>query len=250
MTPLATSELVAPATAKRTLTPAQAARAIYIDFESRADQPPAVLGVLYAEGRRRIDEGRVVLRQDVVDPNLVEAAGAVDLGGDDDLHRYDTRCGRLRESLQAIVQRAVAQDRLIVSWSRHDWKVAVKYGDLDDDTVRVFSERFRDGKATARRWRRCRRPDVVFTRDTSGGTDKLARYFDLMGFHVPARYGSGLVARNIRWVEDALTKRGRFERLTARQQEAWKDVLVHNRYDCVGLRRVVTAAAEGLSASR
>ena len=133
MTPLATSELVVPATAKRTLTPAQAARAIYIDFESRADQPPAVLGVLYAEGRRRIDEGRVVLRQDVVDPNLVETAGAVDLGGDDDLHRYDTRCGGLRDSLQAIVQRAVAQDRLIVSWSRHDWKVAVKYGGLEVD---------------------------------------------------------------------------------------------------------------------
>ena len=61
------------------LDPAQAAKAIYIDFEGRADRAPGLLGVFYAQGRKRPHEGRLVLRQDVVDDDLSPAAGELDL---------------------------------------------------------------------------------------------------------------------------------------------------------------------------
>jgi hypothetical protein len=170
--------------AQRTLTAEQAGRAIYIDFERRKDRPPALLGVVYAEGRRRVDEQRVVLRQDIVEPALESVAGSVEPVDDGSFYRYDTGCTSLRHSLRTIGQRAVAQDRLIVSWSCFDRDRAVEYGDLDDETRRLFQHRFRNGIATARRWRRRARPDVVFRRERRGA-DQLSRYFELMAVEVP-----------------------------------------------------------------
>ena len=234
--------------AQRTLTADQAARAIYIDFERRKDQPPALLGVVYAEGRRHVDEERVVLRQDIVEPALEPVAGSVELVDDGSFYRYDTESTSLRHSLRTIVQRAVAQDRLIVSWSCFDRDRVVEYGELDDATLHAFHRRFRNGIATARRWRRRVQPDLVFEWETFGGSNKLSRYFELIEFAVPGRYGTGLVAENIRRVQAGLEKQQTFAKLTPSQQRAWRDVLEHNRYDCVGLRQVVTRAAGELAA--
>ena len=196
-----------------------------------------MLGVLYAEGRRSVDENRVVLRQDIVDPALDAVAGAVELSGDGEFYRYDAELTPLRASLRSLVGRAVAQDRLIVSWSCFDKNIVVEFGTLDREGLTAFRARFRDGKATARRWRHCTRPDAVLGRDSFGGTHKLARYFELTAFDVPRRYGVGLVAENLPRVETGVAKKGTFARLTPGQREVWKDVLEHNRYDCVGLRR-------------
>jgi hypothetical protein len=50
-------------------------------------------------------------------------------------------------------------------------------------------------------------------------------------------------------VGTGIASRGTFERLTPGQREAWKTVLTHNLYDCLGLREVVMTAAADLAAT-
>ena len=96
----------------------------------------------------------------------------------------------------------------------------------------------------SRQQRQSAQPDIVFELDRFIGTDKLARCFDhgLRGSRpVWHRSRSGRLPPS----GERLGYEGQFDRLTAGQQEAWKEVLVHNRYECLGLRRMAKAAAEG-----
>src|SRR5688572_2796089 len=105
------------------MTPDEAARAIYIDFEGRKDEHPAVLGLLYAEGRAASPD-RVVLRQDVIDRALWPTVGWSTFSW---VYRYDTDARSLAQSVQELLQRARHQDRLIVAWSEHDLRVVSSY---------------------------------------------------------------------------------------------------------------------------
>jgi hypothetical protein len=229
------------------LDPYQAANAIYIDFEGRAHRAPALLGVFYAEGSKRPDEDRLVLRQDVVADDLSPAAGMIDLTWAGHVYHAQNGARPLRHSLHEVVRRAAAQDRLIVAWSQHDLKVALKYGRLEKADEDVFVERYRDGKSTAKGWLQATRPDVVLPHVAFCGKHQLARYFELIDFDVPERAGPKRVAMNLERVAAGLSTRGSFDRLVASQKDAWADVLLHNLYDCVGLRKVVRLAADELA---
>lgn len=198
----------------RTLTPEQAAKAIYIDFEGRIDEPPALLGVLYAEGRKASPD-RLVMRHEILDPGLRELVG-----------------------------RAVKQDRVIVSWSQHELGELSEAG-LHDERL---TNRFVDGKVTAKRWRRAIHPGVEFPFDTSGGANKLVRYLDLIDYELPATYGLGKVGTWLAQTREALSKRQSWADLTETQQARWSRLLEHNANDLVGLREVVTRAAGELGA--
>jgi hypothetical protein len=229
------------------LTPAQAANAIYIDFEGRQDQRPGLLGVLYAEGKHSPDQRRIILRHDIVGRDLCALEGAIGLTWPGLVYRYDTSATTVGRSIVNLVRRAKAQDRLIVAWSRHDLDVALKHGNIGGWATDELIDRYRDGKKTARQWLAALRPDVTFPRDAFGGTHKLARYLELTDFFVPPEYGPGLVADNLKRVSAGVANRGAYEHMTPGQQRAWRDVLWHNLYDCFGLRHVVRLAAKELA---
>ena len=105
-----------------------------------------------------------------------------------------------------------------------------------------------NGKATAKAWLRATRPDVVLPPTAFGGKHRLVRYFELIGFDVPEHAGPDRVANNLKRVADGLSKSGSFDRLVSSQKDAWAEVLLHNLYDCVGLRTVVRLAADELAA--
>jgi hypothetical protein len=230
------------------LTPAEAANAIYIDFEGRQHQHPALLGVLYAEGKHSPDQGRVVLRQDIVGRDLWALERAIGLTWPCHLYRYDTSTTTVGQSLVALVRRAKAQDRLIVAWSRHDLNIALAYGNLGHWATDELITRYRDGKETARQWLDAVRPDVTLTKDDFGGTHKLARYLELTDFAVPREHGPGLVADNLKRAVTGVSNWGAYSDMAPGQQRAWSDVLCHNLYDCFGLRHVVRLAARELKA--
>ena len=223
------------------ITPEEAERAIYIDFEGRRDREPVLLGVLYAEGRRRIDHSRLVLRHDLVDRRYRPLLRAFSELGEPSVHRYDTDQRSLDRSIEGILQRAEHQDRLIVAWSQHELDV-VWSACRNADFVEAFGARFRDGKATAKRWLRETSPDSWPQREPVGGAHKLAYYCRLVGFDVPAEFGPGVVGTGLKIIDQALDTGRSWAGFTDRQREAWRRVLGHNLFDCLGLRAVVTAA--------
>jgi hypothetical protein len=232
-----------------TLTPDEAVRAIYIDFEKRKNGPPVLLGACYAEGRRRIDEGRVVMRQDVLEPSFGHLAGEISWSWPDHLYRYDSDGRSLRASLGELLSRARNQDRLLVSWSQHELTV-VEGADVGPGLLAEFRSRYRDGKATARRWLRRTYPDLQLAAEGPGDTARqMAKYFDIIGFSVPEVYGVRRTGDNLRRVEEGLW-RGGYLQLTDRQQTAWEEVLGHNLYDCLGLRQLMLIASAELAGER
>lgn len=227
---------------KRILTPAEAGRAIYIDFEGRTDEAPALLGVLYAEGKHASPD-RLVLRHDVLDPAMAPLVGAATF---ESVHRYDTRACTLPQALADVLRRAKHQNRLIVSWSQHEGRIIGEAGN-SAWVRRQLGRRYVDGKAMAKRWRTQRHPDLKFTFDTHGGANKLIRYLPLVGYELPDSYGSGKVGGWIHQTRDALQRRPTWEKLTAPQQQRWLDLLEHNAHDLFGLRAVVERAAADLA---
>ena len=231
---------------KRILTPSEAVRAIYIDFEGRKDEPPALLGSLYFEGRKTSDVDRLVLRHDILDPALQCLAGAVDLDG---LHRYDCYARSLPQAIQDLVRRAENQDRSIVAWSHHEIR-KIDEAELSAYLDQRIERRYRDGKATARSWRLTLFPEWQLVRDDSGRADRLPLYFERIGFDVPSAYQGGNVGETIKRLRRSLVGGGGWVDLTDNQQRRWTELLLHNFYDCDGLREIVQLSARELEAAK
>ena len=219
----------------------EARRAYYVDFEGPSGGDPVLFGWLYAEGQDASPD-RLVMRHDILDPDLASLAGEVEVSADWE-YRQDARS--LATSINDLARRANKQDRRIVAWSRHEM-TKVMESELDPDLIEMFSESFRDGKATAKRWLAQCMPGVVLTRDESGGAHKLTKYMDLTGYEPPASYEVGRTALNIRRVRNGIEKRGSWDELVESQQEAWGDVLEHNAVDVQALMYIVKFAAAGL----
>jgi hypothetical protein len=232
----------------KTLTVAEADSAIYIDFEGAQDEPPVFLGALYAEGIKKPDQGRLVMRNDLVDWGFAPLLNAT-RPHSPWIYRYDGAMRSLSGSYSDLVGRARAQNRLLVAWSRHELDVSLEAG-LPRSLREEFVERFRDGKATAKRWKRLAFDEVVFERDERKRLHTLARYAELTGFPIPEEYKGGKVGQSIRRVRAGLDRSGEWAGLAAGQQEAWRVVLAHNMCDCLSMRHVVRMAASELEELR
>jgi hypothetical protein len=219
----------------------EARRAYYVDFEGPSGGEPVLFGWLYAEGQDASPD-RLVMRHDILDPDLASLAGEVEVSAD---WEYRQNARSLATSINDLARRANKQDRRIVAWSRHEMTKVVE-SELDPDLIEMFGESFRDGKATAKRWLAQCRPDVVLTRDESGGAHKLTKYMDLTGYGAPANYEVGRTALNIRRVRTGMEKRGSWDDLVETQRKAWREVLVHNAVDVQALMYIVKFAAAGL----
>ncbi len=230
---------------KQILTPAEAMRAIYIDFEGRKDEPPALLGSLYFEGRSTPDPDRLVFRHDILDPVLHGLAGALDISGP---YRYESHARTLPQAVHDLVRRVKNQKRPIVAWSHHEIK-KIDEADLSKYLDGVVDRWFRDGKATARRWRLTLHPEWQLERDDAGRADRLSRYLERIGYEVPTEFQGGRVGETIKQLREALRDSGDWDDLTTAKQRRWSELLLHNFYDCDGLREVVQLAAGELSVS-
>lgn len=217
------------------LTPEEAARAIYLDFEGCKDQAPSVLGVLYAEGKASSPD-RLVLRQDIIERGLWSAAGQIEVDG---AYRYDSEPTTLARSIADVLARAHRQDRVIVSWSEHDLSVVLEHVE-NPRQRRRFEAHYRNARLIARRWaNRC-----------LGGAPEsgtLATYLDLVGYRRPVEASDGHAADAIRRARRGIEAHGSWDAMRESQQQAWQNLLTHNLHDCYGMRRVCLRAAFGLA---
>jgi len=234
-----------------TLTPLEASRALYIDFEGLAKQSPALLGVRWS------DDECGHFHQYVLGPDLAataeraptrEARWPLDYphaAGTPVAPKYFA--SSLECAIAALTMRSEAEDRMLVSWSRHELVIVQTYIKDNPALVGRFTCRWRDGKLTSKRWKTRVHSDVVFQRDPFRGRHRLEEYTALIGYTGPAYLGQQQAAKRLRDVRDQLKTRGHYKRLTRIAKGKWTKLLEYNWHDCNGLREVVLRAATALA---
>ncbi len=219
----------------RLLTPEQAARAIYFDFEGCVGEAPSLLGWSF-----ELEDGTEQFCQWIVEDGLQSATRTVPHTGG------TVRCGQstLVEAVDILVTVAEGYDRHLVSWARFDLDMIESHVN-DPALFKRAQVRFMNALPTARKWQRDVHPDEILER-TWGGKNKLSVYCELMDIHVPEKYGQNVAARGIKSMRGAIESYGGYAAIPSdgkAAKDAWKAVLGHNRLDCRNAREVVTRAA-------
>ena len=222
---------------QRVLSPDEAHRAIYIDFEGSKDKEPAILGSLWAYGKTPTDD-KLRCVHDIHHPSLKSIVNKFGLSHDD-LKDYRQHSRSIEQSLNALLLLAQAQDRLLVSWSPSEFLRIGEY--VSSDLFTLFQHRYRDGKATAMAWSEQEGEPVP------KGSNTLVHYFEATDYPVePEVYGLGKTTQRLNSVINGVKNKGSYEALIDSQKENWGNLLIHNFYDCHGLRHVTKFAATAL----
>lgn len=218
----------------RLLTRDQTARAIYFDFEGCVGEAPSLLGWSF-----ELDDGAEQFSQWIVEGALRTATRTVPHTGG------AVRCGQstLDEAVDRLVTFAEGQDRLIVSWARHDMIMIEQYVD-DPELVERARARFMNALPTARQWLKRAHPQLELER-TRSGKHRLCRYCEIMGMRVPEKYDQDVAAKGIKSTRAAIARYGSYAAIPTGNgaRGAWKAVLGHNRLDCRNAREVVTRSS-------
>jgi hypothetical protein len=216
------------------LTLSEAQRAIYIDFEGTAVDPPSLLGIVWRDG----DEVKFV--QYVVEEELWPAAEAKspDHGGE---------CRKATwADLAEIRHRAESERRRVFAWSTHEADVLSEHVPSQADRE-WFAANVENAILNAKAWKKINHPDVIFRKDPKNpyvGKNQLHKYFGLINYDVPKAFGPGNSAQRIRKVREMLKERGGdYSALTGTKKGQWTKALEHNWHDCDGLREVILQCA-------
>ena len=219
------------------ITPYEAQRAFYIDFEGFQNKPPSFIGWVWAIGRRASDDNLACIH-DIHEVTLRPLVGEA-IPDFPSIHDYKQRNYSLRQSINDLARRAVKQDRRIVSWSTHEL-TKIAESELPDELLRGFQHNYRDGKITAKAWFR------QLGLDTSNQTNRLTRYLKQADYVIPNTYGLGHTTKRLRSVIKGLNTRGSWSELIPSQQNSWDHLLLHNLIDCHGLRHITKMAAAAI----
>lgn len=192
------------------ISPAEAERSMYVDFEGFANKPPSLLGIL-------VDGS---LTQVVLDPQLEAAARA----------KRCTTAG-LRDVATELIRRCQRERRMLVGYSQHERQVFINYAHVD------FSADYRDGRMIARRWWSICRPEMP------RADNRLKTFLRAIGQPMPGRFGVNQMTARLKAVINMLNKRGSYSALTPVVKRKWKELLDYNAFDCHGMQALVTLAA-------
>jgi len=216
------------------LTPEQASCAIYFDFEGCKHEAPSLLGWSYLSDDRRTE----YVCQSVVEPLLWSTAG-VKIP-----HTAGNCCcdsKTLEDAVRYLADIARRDDRLLVSWSTHDLTMIQDYV-CDKLLVLQVAARYRNSLPTARQWLKKVHPEIELS-SGFGGKHTLATYAQIMGLHVPVKYGANVAAHGIRTMRAVYESGRTYTSSTKPERDDWKALLGHNRLDCKYAREIITRAA-------
>ncbi len=199
------------------ISPAEAERAIYIDFEGFVGHPPSLLGVLIGDA----------LEQIVLDPRLRGAAEAKNL-----------RITTLQESITDLLATSRYEDRLIVAYTQHEKIVIQEHAGID------LTGPYRDARMIALYWK-----NVCYSKKAMKGRG-LKDFLELIDYPRSAHLGKRESTNRIRAVADMLARKGKYQELSSGVKAKWTKLLHHNEIDCRGMRALVLRAAKELSAAK
>ena len=218
-------------TGPRPLTVAEAASAVFIDFEGTKTDAPSVLGAYFAKSG--------TFRQYVIDPELHSAVA----------HKsprimWPVTCASPAGALGELRRDIELGDFRVFSWSRHEQKEIERLLAEDPESAAFWVSRVEDAIPHAKAWKRRVHPDFVLPKKRGRGRHTLENYEGLVGFERHKIHGWGKTGKRIRAVRSALAKRGSTDKFTKTQKAFWTNLLIHNENDCRGMATVVAAAAQ------
>ena len=194
------------------LTALEAKNAIYIDYEGNIKLPPTLLG-WYVDGEYKAS---------ILEP-LFETCK----------NRYKAK-GILGEDhaqlALKLIHQAENEGRLIVSWSEQDYLHMCKVlKPSDAERLKVV---YRNAIRTAKPW---------YKQKYGPLPEKASLDFfeDLLGFHVPERFGLGLVGNSLRLIRDQIKEGRGYAELTNAARDGWTTVVRHNKLDLEGMAYVL-----------
>ena len=201
------------------ISPGDASRALYIDFEGEKDRAPVLLGCANRLGRGT----KPWVWQGITNPLFEPLARA------DEIELFS-----LPDAVERILQRAERKDRLIVAWSEHELDVVKDYC---PEKLDRFQSRYVNARTLAVQWRnKCHAGQKP-------PTNTLPDYLVLIAYEVSQGARPGRAGETIRIVRKALQTGHGIQGLTENQLRRWRDLREHNLHDCAGLRAVCLEAA-------
>jgi len=206
------------------ITPKDAEKAIYIDFEGNADESPTLLGALYVDSTTNRDVFIQYVHEEVFYP-----AGEA---------KEDCINASIEEAFTSLAKIASRDDRLFFAWSSHEKATAEEF--LRNRRLKkLVVERIIDCKGIARKWKNRFHRDVEFPYVTGQGRHRLSEYMKLVDYQIPKTAGPGNTGKRLRDIRAQLTnKDGDYQKLTGVAKRKWTNLLSHNRHDCLGMREV------------
>lgn len=208
---------------KAIITPLEATRAIYLDYECSKDRPPTLLGYR-VEGELR--------------------AGIVERSFDTCAERRGARHATTADHtplVAELVKRAVEEDRVIISWSEHDFRQMIAALENDPGAPRGLKEQYRNAIHTAKKWRR------RFRKRARVESNDLDTYRRLVRIHVPTRFGQDIAGKALRLLRHQLHQGRVWSDLTPGARQAWRNLVRHNAFDLDAMAGIITFAAERLA---
>ena len=199
------------------LTAQEAKSAIYIDYEGNIKLPPSLLG-WYVDGEYKAS---------ILEPLFNTCA-----------NRYKAKGILVEDHAQMalkLIQQAEGEGRLIVSWSEHDYLLMCKVlTPRDAERLKVV---YRNAIRTAKPW---------YKQKYGPLPEKASLKFfeDLLGFHVPERFGLGLVGNSLRLIRDQIKEGRGYAELTNAARDGWTTVVRHNKLDLEGMAVVLKEMAK------
>ena len=199
-------------TSKVKITPAEAKSAIYLDYEGNKDKAPTLLGWAVSGAYKAA----------IVEPLFATCAD-----------RYRAK-GIYAEDHAKLVLRLITQaedeNRLIVSWSEHDFNQMAMV--LKPDDVKRLLVIYRNAIRTARPWHQ-------ITIGRLPGRATLDYFESLTGYAVPEKFGLGLVGEALRLIRSQLKEGRDYSGLSDKARLDWVKIVKHNRHDLIGMAHVL-----------
>jgi hypothetical protein len=202
----------------RQLDKAACTRAIWFDYEGSHRSPPTLLGW-------RV-EGAYHAR--IVEPAFETCAS-----------RYRAKAptwSTHREAAHALVRLAAEEDRLLVSWSEHDFKILA--GELDLPTLEAFRRRYVNALMLVRPWHWRN-----FGATAPAGAS-LHYISGLVGVVIPIQFGQRVVADNLRHLREMLQAGASYGEL-GEERCRWVTVVKHNQWDLKAMSEVMRHVVAG-----
>lgn len=202
---------------KKLISPDEAERAIYLDYEGNINAAPALLGWMDGES----------LYGAIVDPAFATCTGRWRVGHVE-VHIHE-------EILSDIVGKAVQESRVIVTWSEHDYRIM--HNALKPSLQRQLLAVYRNAIPTAKQWHR--QVKGVPAPDRS-----LGFFMEVLGYQVPEKYGQGVVGNALRLIRSQLDGGRVYSEMTSKARESWRQVVKHNMHDLQAMKLLVLEAAQ------
>jgi hypothetical protein len=204
----------------------QARRAIYVDFEGRKNEEPAVLGTLWMPSSRSLEPTAL---QYVLEGGLARAK----LPG--------VTPTPLQGELKSLLRRCRKQDRVLVGWSLHEVN---KVREFVPELAEAFDALYRDAKSSAKAWRSTLHPDLLPPHEAVQPKHRLTVY--AAWTQCLRDSGEKQIGETIGRLRNAVSAGRSYEELSANLQARWQALLVQNMDDCLMTRDVALHVLEDL----